>query len=120
MRRREFIALLGAITAIRSFDSRAERLWSTDARTRPRVRRAKQAATFSASSNDPDRAVCRTYSGECLVILSFAQDAARGTNTFNISYQQADPIAVRSLPFVFESFTLVGAIDFDASKGIGW
>src|SRR5262249_2131417 len=28
-----------------------------------------------------------------------------------------DPITGRSLPFVFESFTLVGAIDFDASKG---
>jgi hypothetical protein len=28
-----------------------------------------------------------------------------------------DPIAGRSLPFVFDSFTLVGAIDFDASKG---
>jgi hypothetical protein len=28
-----------------------------------------------------------------------------------------DAIAGRSLPFVFESFTLVGAIDFDASKG---
>ena len=27
-----------------------------------------------------------------------------------------DPIAGRSLPFVFDSFTLVGAIDFDASK----
>jgi hypothetical protein len=31
-----------------------------------------------------------------------------------------DPIAGRSLPFVFDSFTLVGAIDFDASKGIDW
>jgi len=28
-----------------------------------------------------------------------------------------DPIAGRSLPFVFDSFTLVGAVDFDASKG---
>jgi hypothetical protein len=28
-----------------------------------------------------------------------------------------DPIAGRSLPFVFDSFTLAGAIDFDASKG---
>jgi hypothetical protein len=28
-----------------------------------------------------------------------------------------DPIAGRSLPFVFDSFTLVGEIDFDASKG---
>jgi hypothetical protein len=28
-----------------------------------------------------------------------------------------DPIAGRGLPFVFDSFTLVGAIDFDASKG---
>jgi Peptidase family M23 len=28
-----------------------------------------------------------------------------------------DPITGRSLPFVFDSFTLVGAIDFDASKG---
>ena len=28
-----------------------------------------------------------------------------------------DPIAGRSLPFVFESFTLAGAVDFDASKG---
>jgi hypothetical protein len=28
-----------------------------------------------------------------------------------------DPIAGRSLPFVFDSFTVVGAIDFDASKG---
>jgi hypothetical protein len=28
-----------------------------------------------------------------------------------------DSIAGRSLPFVFDSFTLVGAIDFDASKG---
>jgi hypothetical protein len=28
-----------------------------------------------------------------------------------------DPIAGRSLPFVFDSFNLVGAIDFDASKG---
>ena len=28
-----------------------------------------------------------------------------------------DAIAGRSLPFVFESFTVVGAIDFDASKG---
>src|SRR6516164_7296456 len=28
-----------------------------------------------------------------------------------------DAIAGRSLPFVFDSFTLVGAIDFDASKG---
>ena len=28
-----------------------------------------------------------------------------------------DPIAGRSLPFVFYGFTLVGAIDFDASKG---
>ena len=28
-----------------------------------------------------------------------------------------DVIAGRSLPFVFDSFTLVGAIDFDASKG---
>jgi hypothetical protein len=28
-----------------------------------------------------------------------------------------DPLAGRSLPFVFDSFTLVGAIDFDASKG---
>ena len=27
-----------------------------------------------------------------------------------------DPIAGRSLPFVFDSFTLVGAVDFDASK----
>jgi murein DD-endopeptidase MepM/ murein hydrolase activator NlpD len=28
-----------------------------------------------------------------------------------------DPIAGRSLPFVFDSFTLVGAVDFDASEG---
>ena len=28
-----------------------------------------------------------------------------------------DPLAGRSLPFVFDSFALVGAIDFDASKG---
>jgi hypothetical protein len=28
-----------------------------------------------------------------------------------------DPIAARSLPFVFDSFTSVGAIDLDASKG---
>ena len=28
-----------------------------------------------------------------------------------------DSIAGRSLPFVFDSFTLVGAVDFDASKG---
>jgi murein DD-endopeptidase MepM/ murein hydrolase activator NlpD len=28
-----------------------------------------------------------------------------------------DPLAGRSLPFVFDSFDLVGAIDFDASKG---
>ena len=28
-----------------------------------------------------------------------------------------DPIAGRSLPFVFDSFTLDGAVDFDASKG---
>jgi hypothetical protein len=28
-----------------------------------------------------------------------------------------DAIAARSLPFVFDSFSLVGAIDFDASKG---
>ena len=28
-----------------------------------------------------------------------------------------DPLAGRSLPFVFDRFTLVGAIDFDASKG---
>src|ERR1700733_7508376 len=28
-----------------------------------------------------------------------------------------DPIAGRSLPFVFDSFTLVGAVDFDKSKG---
>ena len=28
-----------------------------------------------------------------------------------------DPIAARSLPFVFDSFTSVGAIDFDASQG---
>ena len=28
-----------------------------------------------------------------------------------------DPFAGRSLPFVFDSFALVGAIDFDASKG---
>jgi Peptidase family M23 len=28
-----------------------------------------------------------------------------------------DPLAGRSLPFVFESFTLAGAVDFDASKG---
>src|SRR5215510_15027867 len=28
-----------------------------------------------------------------------------------------DPIAARSLPFVFYNFSLVGAIDFDASKG---
>jgi Peptidase family M23 len=28
-----------------------------------------------------------------------------------------DPIAGRSLPFVFDSFTLAGAVDFDASKG---
>ena len=27
-----------------------------------------------------------------------------------------DPVAGRSLPFVFDSFTLAGAIDFDASK----
>jgi len=31
-----------------------------------------------------------------------------------------DAIAGRSLPFVFDSFTLVGAIDFDASRGIDW
>jgi len=29
---------------------------------------------------------------------------------------ELDPIAGRSLPFVFDSFTLVGAVDFDASK----
>ena len=28
-----------------------------------------------------------------------------------------DPIAGRSLPFVFDSFTLVGAVDFDKSRG---
>jgi len=28
-----------------------------------------------------------------------------------------DPVAGRSLPFVFDSFTLVGAVDLDASKG---
>jgi hypothetical protein len=28
-----------------------------------------------------------------------------------------DPIAGRGLPFVFDNFTLIGAIDFDASKG---
>jgi hypothetical protein len=28
-----------------------------------------------------------------------------------------DPITGRSLPFVFDNFTLIGAIDFDASKG---
>ena len=28
-----------------------------------------------------------------------------------------DPLAGRSLPFVFESFTLAGAVDFDASQG---
>ena len=28
-----------------------------------------------------------------------------------------DPIAGRSLPFVFDSFTLDGAVDFDTSKG---
>ena len=28
-----------------------------------------------------------------------------------------DPIAGRSLPFVFDSFTLVGAVDFDKSEG---
>ena len=28
-----------------------------------------------------------------------------------------DPVAGRSVPFVFDSFALVGAIDFDASKG---
>jgi hypothetical protein len=28
-----------------------------------------------------------------------------------------DPIAGRSLPFVFDSFALIGAVDFDASKG---
>jgi murein DD-endopeptidase MepM/ murein hydrolase activator NlpD len=28
-----------------------------------------------------------------------------------------DPIAGRSLPFVFGSFTLDGAVDFDTSKG---
>jgi hypothetical protein len=28
-----------------------------------------------------------------------------------------DPLVGRSLPFVFESFTLAGAVDFDASKG---
>ena len=28
-----------------------------------------------------------------------------------------DPIAGRSLPFVFDSFTLDGAVDFDISKG---
>lgn len=26
----------------------------------------------------------------------------------------------RSLPFVFDNFTLAGAIEFDASKGIDW
>ncbi len=33
---------------------------------------------------------------------------------------KADPIAGRSLPFVFDSFTLVGAVDFDKSEGIDW
>ena len=28
-----------------------------------------------------------------------------------------DPVAGRSLPFMFDGFTLVGAVDFDASKG---
>jgi murein DD-endopeptidase MepM/ murein hydrolase activator NlpD len=28
-----------------------------------------------------------------------------------------DPIAGRSLPFVFDGFTLVGAVDFDNSEG---
>jgi murein DD-endopeptidase MepM/ murein hydrolase activator NlpD len=28
-----------------------------------------------------------------------------------------DPIAGRSLPFLFDSFTLGGAVDFDTSKG---
>jgi murein DD-endopeptidase MepM/ murein hydrolase activator NlpD len=28
-----------------------------------------------------------------------------------------DPIAGRGLPFVFDSFTLVGAVDFDKSEG---
>ena len=28
-----------------------------------------------------------------------------------------DPVAGRSLPFVFDSFTLVGAVDLDASNG---
>ena len=28
-----------------------------------------------------------------------------------------DPIAGRSLPFVFDGFTLDGAVDFDTSKG---
>ena len=28
-----------------------------------------------------------------------------------------DPIAGRSLPFIFDSFTLGGAVDFDTSKG---
>ena len=31
-----------------------------------------------------------------------------------------DPIAGRSLPFVFDSFTVVGAVDFDASKEDSW
>ena len=30
---------------------------------------------------------------------------------------KADPIAGRGLPFVFDSFTLVGAVDFDKSEG---
>jgi hypothetical protein len=30
---------------------------------------------------------------------------------------EPDPLAGRSLPFVFESFTLAGAVDFDASQG---
>ena len=30
---------------------------------------------------------------------------------------QPDPLAGRSLPFVFERFTLAGAVDFEASKG---
>ena len=32
-------------------------------------------------------------------------------------YDKPDPSAGRSLPFVFDSLTLVGAVDFDASKG---
>jgi hypothetical protein len=31
-----------------------------------------------------------------------------------------DPIAGRSLPFVLDSFALVGAVDFDKSEGIDW